>query len=205
MPTEADLAAAGLYSTSVASFGSAGSDALGWLAANLTGTADVGHLLSRAAQLFGAAECRDESIGVGSMAMGLAPTRAARRRRLRLAQSMDARPRGDGPQRVELLGQRCRGRRSWLGPSLNSPVNARRCAYPEGWSSTRSIRRVVAASDSPPPAPWSAAGEFRTWLAPRYWRELHEQRRDLWAAFPDPEQRSAAGLPAMVSRGLHVR
>ncbi|HEX2784562.1 MAG TPA: glycosyltransferase, partial [Ilumatobacteraceae bacterium] len=28
-------------------------------------------------------------------------------------------------------------------------------------------------------------------LAPRYWGALHEERRDLWAAFPDPEQRSA--------------
>jgi glycosyltransferase involved in cell wall biosynthesis len=52
------------------------------------------------------------------------------------------------------------------------------------------LRRVVAESSSVP-APWSAAAEFRDWLGSRYWPELHEQRRDLWTAFPDPEGRSA--------------
>ena len=55
----------------------------------------------------------------------------------------------------------------------------------------RTIRSVVADSRVAPPAPWSAAAEFRAWLAPRYWQALHESRGDLGAAFPDPEQRSA--------------
>ena len=95
---------AGLYSTSIASFGATAGDALDWLAANLTGTADVGHLLSRAAQLFGADECRDESIGVGRWRWG--STQPA----LLDVAGYDSRtpwtldPGADGPQRVDLLG-----------------------------------------------------------------------------------------------------
>jgi hypothetical protein len=53
------------------------------------------------------------------------------------------------------------------------------------------IRQVVADSSEVPPAPWSAPAEFREWLAPRYWRAMHDQRADLRNAFPDPEGRSA--------------
>ena len=189
-PTESDLAAAGLYSTSVASFGAMAGDALDWLAANLTGATEVGHLLSRTAQLFGAAECRDESIGVGRWRWG--STQPAlldvAGYGSRTPWTLDAA--ADGPQRVDLLGHPARQAVMAQAEAQLSGERTPLC-LPGGLIVDPVIRRVVAASDSPPPAPWSTAGEFRTWLAPRYWRALHDQRRDLWAAFPDPEQRSA--------------
>src|ERR1043165_9690200 len=65
VPTEADLVDEGLYSTTVAAFGSTASAALTWLSANLDGRVDVGPLLGRVAQLFGAATCAEASIGAG--------------------------------------------------------------------------------------------------------------------------------------------
>ena len=65
-PTEADLIADGLYSTSVAVFDlgrSAGARVVG--IQPRPGASKVGQVLSRAAQIFGANECSDESIGVG--------------------------------------------------------------------------------------------------------------------------------------------
>ncbi|MGZ6993219.1 MAG: hypothetical protein ACXVKJ_19065, partial [Ilumatobacteraceae bacterium] len=56
-PSEADLIAAGAYSTTSAVFGPRSRPAVEWLLAHLDGRAEVGHLLSRAAQLFGANEC----------------------------------------------------------------------------------------------------------------------------------------------------
>jgi hypothetical protein len=64
-PTEADLIADGAYSTSVAVFGAEARPAIDWLAANLIGSLTVGPVLARAATLFGAAVCDDDSIGVG--------------------------------------------------------------------------------------------------------------------------------------------
>ena len=31
-----------------------------------------------------------------------------------------------------------------------------------------------------PPSPWAQPAAFRSWLADRYWTELHASRRDLW-------------------------
>ncbi len=193
VPTEVDLAAAGLHSTSVACFGAAATDALAWLAANLTGAADVGRLLSRAAQLFGARECRDESIGVGRWRWGSADPALLDVAGYdpRAAWTLD--PDAAGPQRVELLGHAARQMVMSRAESQLAGERTLLC-LPGGVVVDPVIRRVVATADDPPPAPWSASGAFRTWLAPRYWRELHEQRRDLVVAFPDPEQRSAPGF-----------
>ena len=189
-PTEADLADDGLYSTGVAAFGSDAADAVTWLAAALTGVVDVGHLVSRAAQLFGVNGCDDESIGVGRwrwdcvepalLDVGGYDTRSP--------WALDAE--AQRPPRIELVGHPTRQQAmTRAAPQLageRTPI-----CLPGGLDVDSVIRQVVAESDSLPPAPWSAAAEFREWLAPRYWRTLHEQRRDLLAAFPDPEQRSA--------------
>jgi hypothetical protein len=176
-PTENDLVADGLYSTSIAAFGGAAAPALTWLASNLTGSVSVGSLLSRAAQLFGADECADESIGIGRWRWNSSEPA------LLDVDGYDARspwtldPEATAPMRIELLGER-------------TPLH-----LPGGLVVDETVRRVVAdansLSSSSTPAPWSAAAEFRAWLAPRYWLALHDQRRDLWAAFPDPVGRSA--------------
>jgi glycosyltransferase involved in cell wall biosynthesis len=195
IPTEADLIADGLYSTSVAVFGANAKPALEWLASNLGGTANVGHLLSRAAQLFGATECADESIGVGRWRWNCTePT-------LLDVAGYDCRspwtldPDAPRPARVELLGNPARQEAMVRAASQLAGERAP-LRLPGGLEVDAIIRQVVAdsSSSSPPPAPWSAAAEFRAWLAPRYWRALHEQRRDLSTAFPDPTGRSVAAF-----------
>jgi glycosyltransferase involved in cell wall biosynthesis len=62
---------------------------------------------------------------------------------------------------------------------------------PGGLAVDTVVRQVVADATTSPPPPWTAAADFRLWLAPRYWPALHAQRGDLQAAFPDPAGRSA--------------
>ena len=190
-PTEADLVADGLYSTSVVVFGSAAADVVAWLAQHLSGRVDVGHLLSRAAQLFGADHCDDESIGVGRWRWNcdepaLLDVDGYDTRR---PWALDAE--AQLPLRVELLGQPARQQAMANAATQLAGERTPMC-LPGGLVVDSVVRQVVADAASPPPAPWTAAAEFRAWLAPRYWGALHERRRDLWTAFPDPEQRSAA-------------
>ncbi len=168
-----------------------------WLSAHLTGRADVGRLLSRAAQLFGANECADASIGVGAWRWGSVEPALldVSGHDTRQPWTLDAG--ASGPQRIELLGHPARQQTmARVAPQLAGERTS--LCLPGGLVVDPIIRQVVAESTSPPPAPWSAAAEFRDWLAPRYWRALHESRRDLQTAFPDPEQRSGVGLPALV-------
>jgi len=191
-PTEADLVAEGLYSTTVAAFSSSAGPALDWLASNLTGRIEVGPLLGRAAQLFGVAGCRDESIGAGRWRWnGADPA-------LLDLDGFDSRtpwtldPSSNGPARIELLGHPERQRVLGLAsPQLAGEQVPLR--LPGGLTVDAAIRQVVAeATDSDaPPAPWSDAARFRAWLVPRYWRALHDGRPDLLVAFPDPDGRSA--------------
>lgn len=191
-PTEADLVAAGIYSTTAAAFGSSAGAALAWLSANLTGAVDVGPLLCRAAQLFGADVCRDESLGVGRWRWdGDQPA-------LVDADGYDSRtpwtldPETAGPARIELLGHPSRQQAMARAASQLAGERTTAC-LPGGLQVDDIVRHVVAATSgsSLPPAPWSDAARFRDWLAPRYWRALHERRHDLRSAFPDPDGRSA--------------
>jgi glycosyltransferase involved in cell wall biosynthesis len=190
-PSEIELGEAGLYSTTVAVFGSESRPVLEWLASNLTGRAGVGHLLPRAAQLFGASVCVEESIGVGPWRWnGTAPAL------LDVAGYDTSSPwtldqRATRPMRIELLGQPQRQQAlSAAAPQLAGERTELR--LPGGLVVDSVVRQVVAESAEVPPAPWSSAAQFRSWLAPRYWRTLHGQRRDLSAAFPVPDGRSAA-------------
>ena len=202
-PTEADLVATGLHSTSVAVFGSDAADAVTWLAAHLTGLVDVGQLLSRAAQLFGANRCDDESIGVGRWRWSRVEPALldVDGYDTRSPWALDAE--AQRPLRVELLGHPTRQQAmTRAAPQL---AGERTSVCPPGGLVVDSVvRQVVAESESLPPGPWSAAAEFREWLAPRYWRALHEQRRDLWTAFPDPEQRSATAFQRWCRRAFSV-
>ncbi len=95
-------------------------------------------------------------------------------------------------------------KRRWLGPRRSSPANGRRCAYRGDWSSTRSSGRSWPSRQSPP-APWSAANEFRTWLAPRYWQALHDTPPRPVDCLPRSEGRSAVDVPGVVPRRVHLR
>jgi glycosyltransferase involved in cell wall biosynthesis len=194
-PTENDVVADGVCSTSIAVFGRAAAPALTWLASNLTGSVSVGTLLSRAAQLFGAQVCPDETIGVGRWRWN------CREPALLDVDRYDARspwtldPDATGPMRIELLGNASR-REAMLRATPQLGGERTPLLLPGGLTVDETIRRVVAdamaLASSSTPAPWSAAAEFRAWLAPRYWFSLHDRRRDLWIAFPDPKGRSAA-------------
>ena len=190
VPTEADLMASGSYSTSVAVFAPAGRPALEWLATNLPSAVNVGLALSRLGQLFGAHVCADESIGVGRWRWG-----SAQPALLEVAGYDSRKPWTlDGsahrPMRIELLGNPQRQQvMTAAAPQLAGQRTA--LCLPGGLVVDEVVRRVAAESKVPPPDPWSSPAEFREWLAPRYWRALHDQRRDLLVAFPDPEGRSA--------------
>ena len=192
-PTEADLAIDGLYSTSAAAFGANSAATLQWLASHLTGTTSVAHLLARAAQLFGASECGDASIGVGKWRWDTTEPALldVAGYDTRTPWTLDAE--SQRPMRIELLAnpERQEAMKRAAGQLAGERTLLR---LPGGLTVDATIRQVVADASSPPPAPWSAAAAFRTWLASRYWLAFHEQRRDLSAAFPDPEGGSATNF-----------
>ena len=189
-PTESDLIADGLYSASIAVFGADAGPALDWLAANLRGGASVVHVLSRAAQIFGANECSDESIGVGRWRWNSAEPALLDVADYEASSPWTLDANAQRAMRIELLGnperQQVMARAAAQLVGKRTPV-----CLPGGLVVDSVIRQVVADSSEAPPAPWSAAAEFRAWLAPRYWRALHDQRGDLRQAFPDPDGRSA--------------
>jgi glycosyltransferase involved in cell wall biosynthesis len=192
-PSEADLVAEGLYSTSVAIFGPAARPALEWLTVNLAGTANVGHLLSRAAQLFGARMCDDESIGVGRWRWNCTHPTLLDIDGYDTQSPWTLDPNSQRPMRIELLGnperQEAMARAATQLAGERTPL-----CLPGGLVVDAVVRQVVAASQSPPPAPWSAAAEFRAWLAPRYWPALYSRRPDLLTTFPDPAGRSSVAF-----------
>jgi glycosyltransferase involved in cell wall biosynthesis len=191
-PTEADLINDGLNSTSVAVFGSSARPALQWLASNLDGRVRVGPLLARAAQLFGATLCDDDSIGVGRWRWSSADPALldVGGYDTRTPWALD--PDASGPVRVELLGHPERQKAMASAAAQLAGERTQLC-LPGGLVVDETVRQVVAdSSGSSPPAPWSAAADFRSWLAPRYWHTLHQRRVDLKIAFPDPDERSAA-------------
>ncbi|MEO7371941.1 MAG: glycosyltransferase, partial [Ilumatobacteraceae bacterium] len=187
VPTEADLIAAGPYSTTAVSM--TGKPVVVWLAAQLTGGVSVGHLLARAAQLFGAHTCAAESIGVG-------PWRWPDAEPVLLdvpAYDTTTPWTLDGgvqqQMRIELLGHPSRQTVMERASAQLAGERTQLC-LPGGIAVDHIMRRVVADATGCPP-PWSASAEFREWLSPRYWRALHESRSDLQAVFPDPGGRSA--------------
>ena len=190
-PTEADLMGDGLYSATVAAFSAEAEPALKWLSSNLRGDVVVGDLLTRAGQLFGVTECTDESIGVGRWRWNCAEPALLDLGGYDTHSPWTLDPDESRPLRIALLGHP--DRRAALSAAAPQLVGRRTPMFlPGGLQVDAIIRQVVANSSISAPAPWSAVAEFRDWLAPRYWRALHEQRRDLWSEFPDPEQRSAA-------------
>src|SRR4051794_37783042 len=200
-PTEADLIASGLYSTAVAVFHAAGVSALRWLAEHLDGCTEVTHLLSRCAQLHSARVCRAESVGVGRWHWDTdAPA-------LLDLDCYDARtpwtldPQSTRRSRVDVLGDS--KRQAVLSVASSQVVGRRTPLYlPGGLKVDSAITRVVAESETRPPAPWSAAAEFRDWLTPPYWRALREGRADLRSAFPDPQHASATAFQQWCKRAF---
>ena len=189
-PTETDLMTDGLYSTTAAAFGAESRLALQWLASSLDGRVGVGSLLSRAAQLFGAEVCVDESIGVGRWRWNSADPALLDVRGYDTRTPWTLDPDSSRPSRIELLGNSRRHEAmARAAPQLAGERSPLR--LPGGLTVDATIRQVVATDASSAPAPWSAAADFRAWLAPQYWEALHGHRRDLWTAFPDPESRSA--------------
>jgi len=189
-PTEADLMADGLYSTSVAVFASDALPALEWLASNLTGGAKVGQVLSRAAQIFGANESSDESIGVGRWRWNSAAPALLDVAEYKASSPWTLDANAKSAMRIELLGHPDRQQVMALSAAQLAGERTPLC-LPGGLAVDVITRQVVADSAELPPAPWTAAEQFRAWLAPRYWRALHDQRADLRTAFPDPTGRSA--------------
>ena len=191
-PTEADLLAEGLYSTTVAAFTPSAQPALAWLSSSLIGSIDAGPLLVRAAQLFGAAQCAEASIGAGRWRWNSAEPALLDLDRFDSRTPWTLDPDASGPARIELLGhpdrQQAMARAAPQLAGERTELN-----LPGGLRVDATVRQVVAAASGSamPPAPWSAAAQFRAWLATRYWRALHQRRRDLWVAFPDPDGRSA--------------
>jgi glycosyltransferase involved in cell wall biosynthesis len=191
LPTEADLAEHGLYSATVAAVGPNGRSALDWLAAHLDGRVAIGSLLGRVAQLFHVHECRDAALGVGSWRW------ASSEPALLDAPGYDADrpwtldPELGGPERVSLIGH---PERRALADRAAPQLTGKRMPLrlPGGMEVDDVVRRVVVDAEESPPSPWSDAAGFRHWLGPRYWPALHRDRRDLWAAYPDPCGRSAA-------------
>ena len=190
VPTEADLVDAGLYSTTVACFGPESKPLLEWLAGQLTGTVGVGPLLTRAAQLFDIEVCSDPSIGVGRWRWDTPAPALIDVDGYDSEEPWTLDPEADRPARVELIGHP--DRQSAMTRVAEQIAGRRRpLRLPGGVVVDAVIRQVVAESATAPPAPWSAAAAFRSWLAPRYWPAMHSQRLDLQAAFPDPDGRSA--------------
>jgi glycosyltransferase involved in cell wall biosynthesis len=189
-PTESDLIADGLYSTSIAVFGTDSRPALEWLASNLSGKDHVGQLLARAAQLFDVKLCVDESIGVGRWRWNVAEPALIDVAEFDERSPWTLDPNVLRPMRIEVLGHPERQQAMTRAAPQLAGERAPLC-LPGGLQVDAVVRQVIAESVESPPAPWSAAADFRAWLAPRYWPALHERRGDLRAAFPDPGGRSA--------------
>ncbi|MEP7112799.1 MAG: hypothetical protein ABI862_06010, partial [Ilumatobacteraceae bacterium] len=164
-PSEADLAVDGLYSTSAAGFGTAAAPALAWLMSHLAGTANVGQLLARAGHLFGVEVCAHPAIGVGRWRWGSTGPALldVAGYDTRTPWTLDAN--AEQPMRIELLGNP--DRQAAMAAAAPQLAGERTPLYlPGGLEVDATIRQAVAEPSSPPPAPWSAAAEFRAWLAP---------------------------------------
>jgi glycosyltransferase involved in cell wall biosynthesis len=192
-PTEVDLVPAGLYSTSVAVFGGGAAHALQWLDASLNGRTGVGPVLARAAQLFGATDCRDPAISVGRWRWDVEEPALLDVAGYDCDSPWTLDPETRGPLRVELLGRPDR-QATMLRAAPQLAGHRTPLCLPGGLRVDATVRQVVADAAEPPPSPWAASAAFRAWLAPRYWKALHAERRDLWTAFPDSGGRSAAGF-----------
>ena len=164
------------YSTSIAAFGSAAVPALEWLAGQLDGRASVGHVLARAAQLLRCRRMPRRSDRCRPWRWNCAEPALLDVAGLRRADPVDARCRGVEATTDRAAGQPDAARGDVARRSATRRASAPSCACREGWSSTTSSVMSSPMHSSPPPAPWSAAAEFRAWLAPRYWPALHDQR-----------------------------
>ena len=198
-PTEADLIAAGPFSSDVIAFSAATLPAIDWLLGVLDDdSVPVGQWLGRMARLFPVTEVDDERIGAGPWRWPEAPpalldvpaydTETAwmldaalvRPGRVRIA---------DAPARMESMRTAAPQLAGGRGPL---------CA-PGRLEIDDTVRRLVAAAGGRVPSPWSEPAAFRGWLAPRYWPALHEARGDLRRAFRTPPawmpRRSVPGRP----------
>jgi glycosyltransferase involved in cell wall biosynthesis len=195
-PDDVDLVAEGGCSPCAVAFARGADPFVAWLESQLLaaegGAVNIGALLDQAAGLFGLQRCDDPAIGAG-------------------------RWRWDGPRPALLdLDTYCRDEAWVLDRGNPRPARVELVDHPErrallddvadqvegellplcapGGLVIDPVIRAVVAQASTPCAPWSRTEEFRSWLNERYWAALHSARRDLGAAFPDPDGTGAAAF-----------
>jgi glycosyltransferase involved in cell wall biosynthesis len=191
VPTEAELIRHGSYSPHVIGLTQASSELRTWLGQRLRESsvhADgprIGPILERAAAAFDVIRCDDPAIGAGPWRWDVASPRLvdlprfepARPWVLDATEQHQARIRVPGdPHRQDVLTRAVAQLAGHREPLV----------LPGAIAVDSTIRALVSGADPPPPAPWSAAGAFRTWLEPLYWPALHESSRQLGVAFPNP-------------------
>ncbi|HSB86279.1 MAG TPA: glycosyltransferase, partial [Ilumatobacteraceae bacterium] len=167
-----------------------GQPALDWLSANLCGTVHPGRVLERAAQLFGIAPCADEKTGVGRWRWEVTEPALLDVDGYDTTRPWSLDQLATGPMRVEVLDH---PQRQATLERAAAQLAGKRTALqlPGGMEVDKRMRRIVAEAGGDVPSPWQEPAQFRIWLADRYWHVLHEERRDLLIAFPDPDGRSA--------------
>ena len=200
-PDERSLAEEGMFNVHVATFGRGSLDVIEWLTERLEDDAiavshdgdpaqevlsvGVARWLEVAASMFGAARCDDERIGVGAWRW------STERPALLDAPGYDP----ETPWVLDRhIGHRSRtvivghvDRRAALDAAAEQLAGERTAlTAPGGIAIDDAVRRVACSARIPPPSPWSDPSGFRSWLADRYWAELHATRRDLVATFPLP-------------------
>lgn len=207
-PGERDLLLDGSFSRSVAGFSSRSHELLEWLTGRLdgepldNGAGVLGRAMDRAAVAFPVSVCRDPAIGAGAVRWTTAAPALLDLPRfdadepwtLDRGRRHDGSAGGGGRGRVEVAASpEDLALLARAAPQLAGRVEP--VCLPGGIAVDDVVRRAVcrAMADrrTVVPSPWSEATAFRRWLEGRYWQELHEGRRDLVAAFPDPFGRDA--------------
>ena len=206
-PSEGDLAAAGGFSTSVFVARPGAGAGLQWLRERLRDdpSTPVGHWLANIDRLTSVAAIADPTIGAGAWRWDTTAPALLDLPGYDVGQPWVLEQTIVGPARVGVVGHD--DRRAALAVAAAQLAGERTpLTLPGGVAIDDPMRALVAAAIArptaqqllepqrtvdPPPAPWSAAAEFRRWLSQRYWSHLYATRRDLAAAFPEPGVRDA--------------
>lgn len=207
-PDGAALAHRGSLCDVVGSF-AAGSDAVvARLAARIAAGEPPARVLEQSSVLDHVVLCRDPRIGVGAWRWDVdAPSL------LDLSGFDPARPWVLDPSieqeaRLEVASHADRSA-TLAEASMQVQGEVQRVRLPGGIAIDATVSSIVAdaLTDADaaqgtrvPLSPWSEAGAFRRWLAPRWWEALHAGRRDLAVAFPQPSTDDAAAWTRWMQR-----